>query len=51
MPHHAVAVQLVVSLTELPDAATKARLDQVLKQLDQLTADLPSSATRRSWPG
>lgn len=37
----AVAVQLVVSLTELPDAATKTRLDTVLQQLDQLTADLP----------
>ena len=42
----AVAVQLVVSLTELPDAATKARLDQVLKQSDQLTADLPEAERR-----
>jgi putative peptide zinc metalloprotease protein len=45
----AIAVQLVVSLTEMPDAATKARLDTVLKQLDQLTADLPHLSDSEIW--
>jgi putative peptide zinc metalloprotease protein len=37
----AIAVQLVVSLTSLPDAATSAQLAEIWKGLDQLSTDLP----------
>jgi putative peptide zinc metalloprotease protein len=37
----AIAVQLVVSLTSLPDPSVLAQLDGLWRQLDQLATDLP----------